>query len=583
MKINVISDIAASFNILQEKDRYICYLGAGVSAEANVKTAMAICNDIRNDLEKFEPDFEQHPEDVRKRIEAKLKWQDKSRRYSVCMHLGRNTQGSRVEYFRTLLSRARPSFSHHAVAMLMAGQYIKSTCLSTNFDKLLEMAFMQQGKMECQPIRNDSEIEYWAPDSKRGYVLKMHGDYDTENVLNTREETITISEKMTETVKTLSKKSGMVVLGTAGNEESILELFKTLTNDSSKADGVLSRGLLWGVYVQGSKPSEPLKDRELEDLIIAQIDNGEIGAGIVEMMERTSKRNEPFCFFPVWGAGNFLSSLIAGTRDRELNGTAELFLDREMRLRRVFKRANLKEEAINKHIENLRAQEEKLRSNIQKANLPAQRPRPIFKATDLDGRVEVRAVYRDITSRSMMSSPEFQTVRRAVVSPDDTCLSAGGGVARGLMSKAGHNMVLNELQKFSPPINHCTVGVTSGGNLPLNYIFHAASMEIDHDGAYHVSEENVRTTMREVLEKAAALDVGAIWTPLLGAGVGPLGATQSLDAILDAILGWENITHKITVTIVILDESHLLPNKVFKSINDKAPGRMTVEQQYPLN
>jgi O-acetyl-ADP-ribose deacetylase (regulator of RNase III) len=583
MKINVISDIEASFNILQEKDRFICYLGAGASAEAGVKTALAICDDIRSNLESIESDFEQDPEAARKRIEAKLKWHEKSRRYSVCMHAGRTTRDSRVEYFRRLLSSARPSFSHHAVALLMAAQYFKSTCLSTNFDKLLEMAFMQQGRMECMPIRNDAELEYLSPDSKRGYVIKLHGDYDTENVLNTRDETITISEKMTGKVRTLSKKAGMVVLGTAGNEESIRELFKSLTNDTSKSERVLSRGLLWGVYIKDSKPSEPLSERELEDLIRGQIDSGEIGEGIVEMMERTSKRDEPFCFFPVWGAGNFLSTLVTATRDRELNGTAELFLDREMRLRRVFKRAKLTEAAITNHIDNLRAQEKKLRSNLQKAGFPSQPPRAIFKAKDLDARVEIRATYGDIASRSMMGSSEFQSVRRAVVSADDTCLSAGGGVARGLLNKAGQYMVLNELQKFFPPINHCTVAVTSGGNLPLNYIFHAASMEINQDGAYHVSEQNVRATMRDVLDKAAALDLGAIWTPLLGAGVGPLAAVQSLDAILDAILGWENKTHKLTITIVVLDETHLLPNKVLQSINEKASGRLSVEEQYPVD
>jgi O-acetyl-ADP-ribose deacetylase (regulator of RNase III)/NAD-dependent SIR2 family protein deacetylase len=582
MRIKVISDVEACFSILQEKDRFVCYLGAGASAEAGVKTAMAICDDIRNELESFDPDYENNPDVVRKKIEAKLKWQDRSRRYSVCMHVGRNTKDSRVEYFRKLLSNARPSFCHHAVAMLIAGQYFKSTCLSTNFDKLLETAFTQQGKLECQPIRNDSEIEYWWPAATRGYVLKLHGDYDTENVLNTSEETITISKKMTEKVRTLSQKSGMVVLGTAGNEESIRRLFDSLTDDSAKAENVLSRGLLWGVYVNDTKPTDPLSERELEDLIKGQIDRGEIGEGIAEMMERASKRDEPFCFFPVWGSGNFMSTLITATKNRELNGTAERFLDREMRLRTVFKRAKLKEAAITKHIDALRAQEKKLRSDLEKTGLPSQRPRPIFRARDLKNGHEIRATYGDITSRSMMAAAEFQSARRAVVSADDTCLSAGGGVARGLLRKAGHHMILNELQKFIPPIPHCTVAVTSGGNLPLNYIFHAASMEIDQDGAYGVTEENVGDTMRDVLNKAAALNVEAIWTPLLGAGVGPLLPTQSLRAILDAILGWEDETHKLTITIVIFDESHLLPHLVVDCIKEKAPGRLTLEVQYPL-
>ena len=583
MRIKVVSDLDACFSILQEKDRFICYLGAGASAEAGVKMAMAICHDIRTELEQFDPNFENDPEAVRKRIEAKLKWQDRSRRYSTCMHVGRNTRDSRVEYFRKLLSHARPSFCHHAVALLMARQYFKSTCLSTNFDKLLEMAFIQQGRMECQPIRNDSEIEYWWPVAGRAYVLKLHGDYDTDNVQNTSEETITISKKMSEKVRTLSQKSGMVVLGTAGNEESIRRLFDSLTDDSSRQEKVLSRGLLWGVYVRDSKPSEPLSQRELEDLIMGQIESGEIGEGIAEMMERTSRRDEPFCFFPIWGSGNFMNTLISATRDKELTGTAELFLDREMRLRTVFKRARLTEAAISKHIDALRKQERKLKANLEKEGRSAKEPRPIFIAKHVTRGLQIRSTYGDITSRSMMSSADFQSLRRAVVSADDTCLSAGGGVARGLIRKAGHHTILNELQKFSPPINHCTVAVTSGGNLPLNYIFHAASMEIDQDGAYGVTEENVRNTMKDVLDKAAALDVRALWTPLLGAGVGPLTARQSLVAILDAILTWENPEHEMTINVVLWDESHLLPNNVLECINEKASGNWEVESLYPLN
>lgn len=107
-------------------------------------------------------------------------------------------------------------------------------------------------------------------------------------------------------------------------------------------------------------------------------------------------------------------------------------------------------------------------------------------------------------------------------------------------------------------------------------------MEIDHDGKYLVSEEDIRETVGDMLDKCATLSVGAIWTPLLGAGVGPLTATQSLSAILDAIVKWNNESHKIVVTIVLFNESHLLPNNVLGCIKEKATGLLDVEEQYPI-
>jgi len=48
----------------------------------------------------------------------------------------------------------------------------------------------------------------------------------------------------------------------------------------------------------------------------------------------------------------------------------------------------------------------------------------------------------------MMSDPAFSGMRRAVVSPEDTTVSAGGGVALRLLTLAGPRYLLNELTKL---------------------------------------------------------------------------------------------------------------------------------------
>src|SRR5262249_25175892 len=157
-------------------------------------------------------------------------------------------------------------------------------------------------------------------------------------------------------------------------------------------------------------------------------------------------------------------------------GTAMQQLDHEMRLRRVFSDAGLTDEAVTRHLAALRDQRERL-----KAARPRARPEQILSAASVRGSAELRVVYADISSRSLIGAEEFTGVRRAVVSPEDTFISAGGGVAYLLLSKAGSQTILNELAKFAP-IPQRTVAVTSGGALPVQYVFHAATIKLGSDG-----------------------------------------------------------------------------------------------------
>ena len=156
-----------------------------------------------------------------------------------------------------------------------------------------------------------------------------------------------------------------------------------------------------------------------------------------------------------------------------------------------------------------------------------------------------------------MGSAHLADSRRAVVSPEDTCISAGGGVAFALLAKAGPRIILNELSKLSP-IGHCDVVATSGGNLPVHYIFHAAAIRIEADATYSVTERDVSTTFTAALECAAALGVEVIFAPLIAAGVGPLTPAQSFAAIISAFSAWDGQVRPMTVVIVIYKES-LLP------------------------
>jgi O-acetyl-ADP-ribose deacetylase len=541
-------------NLEQRTPRFVMYMGAGGSAEAGVPTAPKICRELRSQLReaagllRHSTEEEFDPWDV-----SELDW-GKPTCYMTCMKKAFSNAAERVEYFKTMLRGKSPAFSHHALALLMRYRYLKSTCLTTNFDKLIETAFMQQDLLECQAIRNDQEARYWVNAENRFHVIKLHGDYDTDNILNTASETIRTSDYLQDITLRLLDYSGLVVLGTAGNEKSVYTLFDELSQ-RKPVERFLRFGLYWGVYVGARKPKSITKP-DIDKLVLERIRQGEVREDIHRMIEDANHNGRPFCYFPVWGAGNFMLDLAKATNDRAVVGTAAAYLDHDMHLRHVFSSVGLSDQVIDEHIGSLK----KRQALLNASTIDRQVPEEVFLAEQPRSGFKVHVVYGDISSRSLLNVTGDNPGRVAVVSPEDTSISAGGGVAYKLLGKAGKLYLLNELAKLAP-IKHGEVAVTSGGRLPVQYIFHAAAVEIcEEDGkvAYRVSKSSVYSSMLAILEKAAALDVGALYVPLLGTGVAGLASELSLEGLLEAIRDWDaSGKNSSSVSIVVYRDKDL--------------------------
>ena len=194
-------------------------------------------------------------------------------------------------------------------------------------------------------------------------------------------------------------------------------------------------------------------------------------------------------------------------------------------------------------------------------------------------------MYGDITSRSLMGATEFSDVRRAVVSPEDTFVSAGGGVAYQLLEKAGSRIALNELAKFAP-IRQRTIAVTSGGGLPVHHIFHAATIKLDETGAYSVSKADVVETVGAILDTALVLTVGIVWVPLLRCwcGISPAQRFFGRRAGRGSHLGSVGNTDQrspgpLRIAIVIYQERQLARARAADAVGKTLGGAYTVTRQ----
>ena len=150
-----------------------------------------------------------------------------------------------------------------------------------------------------------------------------------------------------------------------------------------------------------------------------------------------------------------------------------------------------------------------------------------------------RVTYGDIT----------QIVADALVSSDDNHLSMGGGVSRALMN-AGGGEIRREARKHIP-LKIGDVAVTSAGQLPAKFIFHAVT--IDYDNIIYASETSVRAATLKCMQLADTLEVRLIAFPALGTGAAgfpfQLAAEVMTRTIADYLMG-DTCIELVTLTLL---------------------------------
>ena len=177
----------------------------------------------------------------------------------------------------------------------------------------------------------------------------------------------------------------------------------------------------------------------------------------------------------------------------------------------------------------------------------------VLEAKIGNGTTRIWLAYGNIADESLLAEKKFDGVVKALVSPEDTCLSVGGGAALAIAQRAGLRHVLHDLYKFAPIANG-TTAVTSAGRLNVHYLIHAASVNVTEDGA-STTPAAVRKTMENILERVTSLGIRVVWVPLLGAGVAGMSPVQSAEAIVDAINGWLPSGHDCTIIVTVFKES----------------------------
>jgi O-acetyl-ADP-ribose deacetylase (regulator of RNase III) len=114
-----------------------------------------------------------------------------------------------------------------------------------------------------------------------------------------------------------------------------------------------------------------------------------------------------------------------------------------------------------------------------------------------------------------------------IVSSDDSRLSQGGGVSRAI-ALAGGEDIRRQIANLTP-VDLGDVAITTAGNLPQKYIFHAVTIDLERSRVIDEDLQDfiVRNSVRRCFQLMSVLKLSSIAFPIVGAGVAGIPAERA--------------------------------------------------------
>ena len=160
---------------------------------------------------------------------------------------------ARQKYVEPRIEAAFPAWGYLYLAnMIRAGHF--NLVFTTNFDDLVNEALTRFIGYNAVVCAADSEVASINVSTARAKIVKLHGDYLFKKLKNTREELERLTANMERKFAEFSRQCGMVVLGYAGADQSVMGLLDALLRDAES----FPAGIYWGVHDPDAEPAAPL-------------------------------------------------------------------------------------------------------------------------------------------------------------------------------------------------------------------------------------------------------------------------------------------------------------------------------------
>ena len=208
-----------AFSIQANPGVYALLLGSGVSRAAKIPTGWEITLDLVRKLanlhgEATDPDTEGWYRD---------KFNEEANYSSLLDTLAR-TQAERQGILRAYIEpndqerengEKQPTAVHRAIATLVAQGFVK-VVLTTNFDRLIELALQEAG-IAPKVLSTPEEVESMLPPTHtKCCVFKVHGDYQDIRIRNTPAELAEYPPVFDQLLDRIFDEFGLIVCGWSG-------------------------------------------------------------------------------------------------------------------------------------------------------------------------------------------------------------------------------------------------------------------------------------------------------------------------------------------------------------------------------
>lgn len=235
-------------NTKDHHPNFTVFLGAGASVTSGVKTAGELISSWR------EVYVDMYNED---KLESQS-WFDKPNEYSELFEALYDQPSQRREFIESCINDARPSWGYIYLVNLIIKKHF-NTIFTTNFDDLLnEACYTFSDKLRPIVSAHDSSIRSIRLTSTRPKIIKLHGDFLFDNIKNTSRELESLENNMRAKFRQYASEFGMIFVGYAGNDRSIMDTLNTLLHSELN----FPHGIYWCVRkgTQFDGLSEELKN-----------------------------------------------------------------------------------------------------------------------------------------------------------------------------------------------------------------------------------------------------------------------------------------------------------------------------------
>lgn len=232
---------------------YSLLLGAGASISSGIRSGEKLIEFWKQEIVNDEAgdNYRNNPDDYFKK--EYVPWYDETNPYSSLFEHRFDLQRQRRAFVEKEVAGKSPSIGYAYLVSLIENNYF-NTIFTTNFDDLLNEAFYNFSQIRPIVCAQDSSISGITVTSSRPKIIKLHGDYLFENIKTTIRETESLEDNMKQKFQEFAKDYGLIVIGYAGNDRSIMDVLSTLL----KRDDYFKNGIYWCIK-KGDEPSQELK------------------------------------------------------------------------------------------------------------------------------------------------------------------------------------------------------------------------------------------------------------------------------------------------------------------------------------